>query len=486
MNQSIVPTLCRYIIAICLFIVPLKILEQGYLPADDALRHAAKVISGKSWDQILVLSDKIKTDTHPGWHSILELVHKTTGCDQFGLAGFSVIMLFFIFCFVTLLFLEFPESWFLALLTISLVNDHFVYRIFSGRPYIFTMSALLCLCFLWPKLKTDRPPYRVLLLLTLLIALSVWIHGTWYLFILPVSCFFLAKEYKAGLRLSIVSAIGIILGAVLSGHPKLFLSQNITQALLIFGSNTPQRMLAYEFQPFEGDVLTVIIVCGILLWSYGRQRWNVSKIYNPLFLLALMGWFLGFLSKRFWWDWGMPAVCVWMSQEYQSLLKEKFNKPSLTRLVVALFLAIVVYSVLTSDVHYRWSDRVATTYLDYNKLEHRKLLQQPGGIIYSADMSIFYQTFFKNPDAPWRYVLGFEPSWMRQDDLKIYRNIHKSFFKGSSYAPWVKKMKPEDRLIVRKAKYEPPEIPGLVWYYLPDTIWIGKLPGQSDNPIGRR
>ena len=36
-------------------IVPLKIIGYGFLPMDDALRHAAKTISGKSWQQILVM-----------------------------------------------------------------------------------------------------------------------------------------------------------------------------------------------------------------------------------------------------------------------------------------------------------------------------------------------------------------------------------------------------------------------------------------------
>ena len=32
-----------------------KIISYGYLPVDDALRHAAKVVSGKDWHEIVVL-----------------------------------------------------------------------------------------------------------------------------------------------------------------------------------------------------------------------------------------------------------------------------------------------------------------------------------------------------------------------------------------------------------------------------------------------
>jgi hypothetical protein len=481
-NSFIIPFLTFYIIIICFFIIPFRVIEQGYLPSDDALRHAAKVISGKDWNEILVLSDKIKTDTHPGWHSILGLVQKITHSDQISLVIFSVAALFFIFCFIPVFFLELPQAWLMALFTISLVNDSFIVRLFSGRPYLFTMSVLLVLSFLWPKLRDNKSPYRILCFITLLIALSVWIHGSWYLFILPIICFFLAGERKAGILISIASVIGILLGAIFTGHPYLFLRQNIAQVLLVFGNNTPQRNLALEFQPFTGDILTVMIISGILFWLYASGRWDVKKIKNPLFILAVLGWFLGFLSKRLWWDWGMPALCVWMALEFQEIFKRFFGKLSISRVIVVMVLAAAIYSVFTSDVHYRWRDRAAATSLDYNKPEHKKLLPEAGGIIYSDDMTVFYQTFFRNPHAPWRYILGFEPSWMPPEDLKIFRNIQKSFFSDSSYAPWVNKMKPQDRLIVRMAKYEPPEISGLEWSYVPNMVWIGRLPRPSVSP----
>ena len=480
-NSLVIPFLSLFLIAICFLIIPIRITEQGYLPQDDALRHAAKVISGKNWNEILVISDKLMIDTHPGWHGILGLVQKTTGADQTGLVIFSVMVLFFIFCFIPTFFLEFPETWILTLFTISLVNDNFIMRLLSGRPYLFTMSVLLSLCFLWPKFKQAKASYWTLFLLTCLIALSTWIHGSSYLFILPIICFFLAEEYLAGIRISIATGIGIFLGATFTGHPVLFFRQNITQALLVFGSHTPQRMLAFEFQPFTGDILTIILVGSILLWGYVSGKWKTSKVKNPLFILAAICWFLGFLSKRFWWDWGIPALCVWLALEFQEIFKRSLDKSSLYRIIIVVILTLSVYSEFTSDVHYGWSNPTTTTYLDYNNPAHKVLLPEPGGIIYSDSMTVFYNTFFKNPHAPWRYVLGFEPSWMPPEDLKIFRNIQKNFFSNSSYTPWVKKMKPEDRLIIKRAKYQPPEIPGLEWTYLPNMIWIGRLPPRLAN-----
>ena len=52
-------------ILIILFI-PLKIIEYGYLPGDDALRHAAKAVSGKPWPEILVLGPAFHFDPELG------------------------------------------------------------------------------------------------------------------------------------------------------------------------------------------------------------------------------------------------------------------------------------------------------------------------------------------------------------------------------------------------------------------------------------
>ena len=47
----------------------LRILAHGYLPPDDALRHAAFAVSGRSWDQLLVGRPEALFDQSPGWHA---------------------------------------------------------------------------------------------------------------------------------------------------------------------------------------------------------------------------------------------------------------------------------------------------------------------------------------------------------------------------------------------------------------------------------
>ena len=61
-------------------------------------------------------------------------------------------------------------------------------------------------------------------------------------------------------------------------------------------------------------------------------------------------------------------------------------------------------------------------------------------------MRFFFNTFYKNPQADWRYILGFEPALMLPEDLKVYRAIQRGGRAVETYEPWIKKMRPEDRL----------------------------------------
>src|ERR1700720_4110804 len=60
-----VPLAAWLVVVITLLLVPLKIIGYGYLPADDALRHAAKAVSGKPWSEILVMRNDFAIDQHP-------------------------------------------------------------------------------------------------------------------------------------------------------------------------------------------------------------------------------------------------------------------------------------------------------------------------------------------------------------------------------------------------------------------------------------
>ncbi len=134
---------------------------------------------------------------------------------------------------------------------------------------------------------------------------------------------------------------------------------------------------------------------------------------------------------------------------------------------------------MTGDVGNRWTGNLTIEYLSAEDPRQSPWLPEPGGIIYSDEMGVFYQTFLKNPHAPWRYILGFEPAWMPPEDLNIYRKIQWNFGAAEAFKPWVDKMRPQDRLIIRRAAENKPQIPGLEWYYAATGTWIGRLPRQK-------
>jgi hypothetical protein len=460
--------------------VPLKIIGYGYLPEDDALRHAAKAVSGKSWDQILVMRSDAKFDNHPGWHATLGFLNRTFGWGTEGLVIFSIAIFFTLFCLVPIFFLRRPEALPLVLLIFTLTDISLVRRLFFGRPYILTMAVVLVICFIWPRLKEKKVPYGVVALIILLTALATLIHGSWYLFALPVACFFLARQWRAGTVLAISCACGIALGALCTGHPYLFLKQQVIHVMLAFSNHAAQRLLVSEFQSFTGDTLPVVAILGMLAWRYMRGDWDRKAVDNPVFILVVVGWALGFVAKRFWFDWSMPAMCVWMAMEFDEYFDKKMDLCSWSRAALALAIAVTFYLAIANDAGGRWSNRLTVQYLSADNPEQAGWLPDKDGIIYSDDMTVFYETFFKNPKAPWRYVLGFEPALMMPDDLAIFRKIQWNYGTYEAYGPWVKKMKPADRLVLRRLVSEAPNIPGLEWHYAATGTWVGRLPrGQK-------
>ncbi len=455
--------------------IPLKVISYGFIPPDDAQRHAAKVISGKTWEQILVLRPEFKMDSHPGWHAILGAVYKLTGCGADTLVLFSVAALFILFFLIPIFFLDLPEAWLASFLAIIVIAPHLVMRLFLGRPYIFTMAVILVICFLWPRLKEKKTPYTVMGILAALIALATWIHASWYLFALPAVCFLIAGEIRAFKCFGLCAAAGIIAGASLTGHPYLFLKQTLTHMLFAFGNIQARRLLVGEFQPFGGDALMVLLILGILVWRHSRGRWDTKAVYNPIFILAALGWALGFAASRFWTDWGLPAAMFWIMSEIYSAYSKTVKRESWQRLFAACAAAAALFLAVTADANSRWTYNLTAEYLSSDDPKQAEWLPEPGGIVYSDDMNIFYQTFFKNPKAPWRYILGFEPAMMPAEDLAILRKIHWNFEAGQAFEPWVKKMRPEDRLIIRGAKSAKPDIPGLEWHYAATNTWSGRL-----------
>jgi hypothetical protein len=108
-----------------------------------------------------------------------------------------------------------------------------------------------------------------------------------------------------------------------------------------------------------------------------------------------------------------------------------------------------------------------------------RLLPDPGGVLYSTNMFLFYTTFFANPKGDWRYILGFEPTLMPEKDLATYRAIFERPLQDRSWAPWIAKLRPADRLAIDTPTQ--PDLPGLVWTRAGAQLWIGRLPLASES-----
>jgi len=479
-----IPLSVWIVVIFTIIVIPLKIIGYGFLPMDDALRHAAKAVSGKSWQQILVMRDDFQIDPSPGWQNILQWIHDWQNCGAETLVVFSVIALMLLVTLSALPWLRRPEAWLAALFAAAVFIPACTTRFARGRPYLLTDAVLISLLFLWSRLENDRPRRLALALTPLLVAASAWIHGSWYLLCLPAAAILLAGFWRSAVWYGCCWLAGSFLGCALTGHPWEFLFQSVRHMFGVFGQFVVVRQLEPEMYPSDGETAAVLAVVVLILCRKIFPARNPRALLNPVFVMMVLGWLLGLKMRRFWWDFGTPAFMVWVALELQEHFENHLSLDSARRLLVTLGIAAGVFLGFTSDRDSRWTANLTTEYLTPETPGIAGWLPGDGGIIYNADMDVFFQTFFKNPTANWRYILGFESGLMRPDDLDVLRKIqwnHGAAF--AAYEPWVKKMRPADRMILRASSAGgPPDIPELEWHYAASGLWIGRQPQPANSP----
>lgn len=477
-----VPLAVWVIVLMTLLLIPLRIMEYGFLPGDDALRAAGKAVSGKTWQQVLVLDPVYKVDHEYGWSLLLSKVHSVFNADPDGIVTFSVVSLFVLAGLAAVVWLRFPEVW-LAVLAFSMITALLPFRLLIGRPYIISVACLLALLFLWRQFGSARPKAWMVALMTGLVAVSVYFHGTWYLWVLPLAAFFFAGQFRWGFTLAGCWVAGVVLGSLLTGHPIEYPAQAVKVVLLATGKHMTQRTLATELQPENGDVYLFYILGGLLLLRHLAGLKATPFRHDPAFWLACLTWTLAFRVGRFWIDWGWPALLVLAASDLQLLLASRIVPDSLRRLALACGIAGVTFLALTNDAGSRWTANLSQEYLEASNPDLKGWMPEKGGILYSSDMTIFYQTFFKNPRGDWRYMVGFEPALMPVEDFEVYHKALWNFGDGKAYTPWVLKMKPADRLVIRGGRGSPPSIPQLEWNYGVSGIWVGRVPGPRPDGV---
>jgi hypothetical protein len=473
-----VPLAVWAIVIFVILIIPLRIVKYGYLPGDDALRHAGKAVSGKPWSEILVLNSTYKIDHEFGWNLLLEKIYHGTSWDTDQLVVFSVVFLFLLANWSVLPWLKRPEAWLITLLATMIVSD-IPQRLLLGRPYIVTLAALLTILLLWQKHGALPPKKWMLALATALFALCTFVHGVWYLWVLLLGAFLFAGEFRWAVSLGFCWAIGIFIGSAFTGHPFEYPLQAFKLALLATGMHATMRTMAGELQPFNGDIMSVAILGGLLILRQLAKLNARSLSKNPAFWLACFTWVLAFKVGRFWDDWGLPALAVLITCDLQLLLLARFAANSFQRLALTSGVAIATFLAVTSDVNSRWSATLLNQYLTAGNPDLNGWMPDKGGTFYTADMTVFYQTFFKNPKGDWRYMLGFEPTWMPAEDFEVYHKVLWNLGDAKAYDPWVKKIRPEDRLVIRGGRGSPPGISQLEWNYGVSGLWVGRLPRKN-------
>ncbi len=486
-----VPPGAWVIVCVTLVCVAGKIIGYGYLPPDDALRHAAKAVSGKAWGEILVMRPGFEMDSHPGWHAALGWMHRGLGCEVGTLVVVPVMGLMLLFNLAALAWLRRPEAWLGALLAAAVCSPGFIVRLTLGRPYLFTMAVFVLLLLIWTRLEEGRPGWREIGLTVLLIGAAAWMHGSFYELILPAGGLLLAGRWRQALWFGALWMAGSFLGASLTGHPWVFLDQCVRQLCDALGGPVLSRQLVTEFRPSDGAAAVVLAVSALLLWRGRSVEWRAGKLMNPVFMMGLLGWVLGLKMARFWWDWGLPATIVWMALELEKQFEKQAGFESWNRLLVTVGLAGAVFLGITSDRDSRWTASASKRYLGAEDAETAGWLPEKGGIIYSADMTVFYDTFYRNPTAPWRYVMGFEPALMRPEDLAVARAAQWNFGDLRAYEPWLRKMRWQDRLIItgpwlpESGVTRGGNIAELEWHHAANDWWIGRLrrtPGGRAGP----
>ena len=475
-----VPLIVWIVVVLTLVIIPLKIIGYGYLPGDDALRAAGKAVSGKTWPEVLILNDVYKIDHEYGWSMLLSKVHTALNLDSDGIVIFSVVTLFVLVSLAALPWLRYPEAW-LAVLTLSMVIVLMPYRFLLGRPYLVTIAALLALLFLWRKYGSGKPSPWMAAFMTGLITASVYFHGTWYLWVLPIAAFFFARQFRWGFTLAGCWIAGVVLGSLLTGHPIQYPLQAVQIVLLATGKHMTQSTLVTEMQPQNGDIYALYILGALLLLRRLASLNAPPFLRDPAFWLVCLTWALAFKVGRFWTDWGWPALAVLAVSDLQLLLASRLGFDSIQRLALACGIALVTFLALTADVGSRWTANLTQQYLTADNPDLKGWMPEKGGILYSTDMTMFYQTFYKNPHGDWRYILGFEATLMPPEDFDVYHKALWNYGDSKAFAPWLLKMTPADRLVIRGGRGSPPAIPQLEWNYGVSGIWVGRVPGYRTD-----
>lgn len=464
------------ILSLAVFLlVPLRIISYGYMPGDDALRHSAHAVDGRNWNEVILLNPEFRPemDSHPGWHSFLRQVHQRTGWSPDALVYFSVVLAFLAFTLGGMVAFGHPPAWILACASMSVIEPSLFQRFSLGRPLFFSMTALTVVLFLWTRPRPIQWWLETMIAFAVFAIAMVMHPSVWYLWALVFPPLIVCRRWRS-LRLAIVALVmAIAVASLFNGWYNTVLVPLLILKHALLQAHTLGPNLVSELQPSGGPYLSLAVIMLFLTARFLRGANLRAEIFQVDFCLMIMAWTMGLYVGRFWSEWGLPAMAVWMSRQIRDCLALKLSGLSRPWETIGLcgLAASIFYLGLTADLSGRYTQTLRTPLLMAPLKDFASDLPADGGVLYSTSMSVFYDIYHRLPHAKFRFSTAFEPGIMPPEDLKVLRAFQSNGM-VRDLKPWFEKMVGKDRIVLSwSAK---PEWPGMEFKQLYSGWWIGR------------
>ena len=199
-------------------LIPLRIIAYGYMPPDDALRHAAFAVVDRQWGDVILLDPRFPAwmDLHPSWHAFLRTLHEAMGWDQARLVSVSVVLAFWVFTFAGAVASGNPPAWFLACALMAVLEPPLLGKLALGRPRFFTLTAVVVVLLVWTRRRPLRLPVETGVVFVAL-ALNVLMHpSAWYLWVIAVPPLVVCRQWRSLLSLAIGWSLALVVAAFTS------------------------------------------------------------------------------------------------------------------------------------------------------------------------------------------------------------------------------------------------------------------------------
>ena len=229
---------------------------------------------------------------------------------------------------------------------------------------------------------------------------AVFLHGVWYLWVLPIAAFFLAQQFRWCFLLAASWILGTLLGSALTGHPVESILQAVQLALRSVGMHPTQNTLVSELRPSGGEIFSLLLIGGLIVLRQLAKLNAPPLIRHPAFWLVALGWVMGCETFRFWEDWGLPALAVLIAGDLQLFFESRFAADSFQRLALVCGLALTMYAVTTNDFNSRWTNHLAWRYITPDESRLDRLAAGKGRHVLLRGHDDFLPDVFQKSEPP--------------------------------------------------------------------------------------